>query len=209
MTLPRQLLSHMRNVAGFTMIELLVVISVIGILAVAVLSSINPIEQINKGRDTRTRSDAAQLINAVDRYFSIHEEYPWNTETADWAGADVVDDYETGIGFYEDEAVTFPGSTTTLSSWEWINILETTAEVKAGFVNRLTTDDNVDYVIYKPDTANATMYICFPPSSNAFDQEASARCTGGSIDDDVQSIACPANCDDSFTDNNACLVCLP
>ena len=50
---------------GFTMIELLVVISVIGILATAVLSSINPIEQINKGRDTRTRSDAAQLIKVL------------------------------------------------------------------------------------------------------------------------------------------------
>src|SRR5690606_2962307 len=69
--------SKMRT-AGFTMIELLVVIAVIGVLAVAVLSSINPIEQINKGRDTRTRSDAAQLINAIDRYFAVHELYPWN-----------------------------------------------------------------------------------------------------------------------------------
>ncbi len=209
MTLPRKLLSQMRSVAGFTMIELLVVISVIGILAVAVLSSINPIEQINKGRDTRTRSDAAQLINAVDRYFSIHEEYPWNTATADWAGADVVDDYEDPIGFDETGAASFPGGTNTISSWEWINILETTAEVKSGFVNRLTTDDKVEYVIYKPGTANATMYVCFAPSSNAFDQEASSRCTNGGVDDDVEAISCPANCDDSFTDTNACLVCLP
>lgn len=59
--------------AGFTMIELLVVISVIGILSVAVISSINPIEQINKGRDTRKRSNAAQLINALDRFYAINE----------------------------------------------------------------------------------------------------------------------------------------
>ncbi len=209
MKLPKNILSHFQNTAGFTMIELLVVISVIGVLAVAVLSSINPIEQINKGRDTRTRSDAAQLINAVDRYFSIHEEYPWNTDTADWTGADVIDDYEDPIGFDEIGTASFPGGTTTLGTWNWINILETTAEVKAGFVDRLVTDDNVDYVIYKSGSANATMYICFPPSSNAFDQEASARCSGGSIDDDVEPIACPANCADSFTDTNSCLVCLP
>jgi prepilin-type N-terminal cleavage/methylation domain-containing protein len=72
---------------GFTLIELLVVISVIGVLAVAVLSSINPIEQINKGRDTGARSDAAQLINAVDRYYATQELFPWNnTHTA--CGAD-------------------------------------------------------------------------------------------------------------------------
>jgi prepilin-type N-terminal cleavage/methylation domain-containing protein len=59
---------------GFTMIELLVVIAIIGVLAVAVLSSINPIEQINKGRDTRARSDAAELLAASERYFTTSEQ---------------------------------------------------------------------------------------------------------------------------------------
>ena len=45
---------------GFTMIELLIVITILGILAVAVLSAINPIEQINRGRDTGRQSDAEQ-----------------------------------------------------------------------------------------------------------------------------------------------------
>jgi prepilin-type N-terminal cleavage/methylation domain-containing protein len=74
--------------AGFTMIELLVVIAVIGVLAVAVLSSINPIEQINKGRDTDIGRCCA-TINAIDRYYAIHEIYPWNDAIQHVAGCGV------------------------------------------------------------------------------------------------------------------------
>ncbi len=63
---------------GFTLIELLVVITLIGILAVAVLSAINPIEQINKARDAGKRADASQLISALDRYFASNLKFPWN-----------------------------------------------------------------------------------------------------------------------------------
>src|SRR3990167_838952 len=64
---------------GFTLIELLIVIAVLGILAVAVLAAINPIEQINRSRDTGSRSDAEQLISAIDRYYATNGYYPWMT----------------------------------------------------------------------------------------------------------------------------------
>lgn len=202
-------LNALRQQAGFTMIELLVVISVIGVLAVAVLSSLNPIEQINKGRDTRTQSDAAQLINALDRYFAIQEEYPWNTQTDDWDAGSVVTDYESEVYFDEAGTSSVPTNGTNLDSWDWMIVLQDTAEVKAGFVNRLTSDENVDYVLYKPPGANATVHVCFFPSSNAFDQEASARCNEDGVDDDIVAVSCPAGCADDFTDETQCLVCLP
>src|SRR3989344_2411586 len=93
----------MRRIVGFTMIELLVVIAVIGVLAVAVLSSINPVEQINKGRDTRVRSNAAQMLNAVDRYYAIQEIYPWNDATY-MGGADTL------------PSVAFPGAICTATT---------------------------------------------------------------------------------------------
>ncbi|MFC1727234.1 type II secretion system protein [Patescibacteria group bacterium] len=59
---------------GFTLIEMLIVIAVIGILAIAVLSAINPVEQTRKARDARRRSNAAELLNAIERYYTTFEE---------------------------------------------------------------------------------------------------------------------------------------
>lgn len=71
---------------GFTLIELLIVIAVIGILATAVLSAINPIEQIKKGQDTGKRSDAAEFLNAVERYYATFQCYPWARVAAGCTG---------------------------------------------------------------------------------------------------------------------------
>lgn len=190
--------------AGFTMIELLVVIAVIGVLAVAVLSSINPIEQINKGRDTRTQSDSAQLINAVDRYFSIAEEYPWNTTTATYDAGALENDYEARAVFDE----TGLASDDNLTDWTWSDILVTNNEVKAGFVNRLESDDRVEYYIEKDDGTNATMFMCFLPSSNAFKDQALEACQGTLDGDFPQAIACPDSCRVSG-DKDTCMICLP
>lgn len=62
---------------GFTLIELLIVIAIIGILAVAILSAINPVEQIAKANDSAKKSDAAEYLNAVERYYATFQCYPW------------------------------------------------------------------------------------------------------------------------------------
>lgn len=183
---------------GFTMIELLVVISVIGILAVAVLSSINPIEQINKGRDTRTRSDAAQLINAVDRYFSIQESYPWNDANgAEWTPAAGYDEYP--------EAFTFAGGDA--AAWGWVQILSSVEEVKPGFLTRLINDDQI--VVFKPVGSNETMYACFKPASNSFKREAATNCDAsvGVTPAGQGSITTCATTDGTVSEDN--YICLP
>lgn len=186
--------SLQRDNRGFTMIELLVVIAVIGVLAVAVLSSINPIEQINKGRDTRTRSDAAQLINAVDRFFAIHEVYPWNLASEDGTTFVPAADADE----YVDEFEHIPTDT-----FGWLERLVSTAEVKEGFTNRIENEDL--YYIYKGSGSNETMYVCFEPTSQAFKLEAETNCTDGTTPADL-----------SFPGRDACgdaaeedLICLP
>ena len=63
---------------GFTLIELLIVIVIIGVLATTVLSAINPIEQIKKAQDAGKRSDSAEILNALERYYTAFQAYPWN-----------------------------------------------------------------------------------------------------------------------------------
>ncbi len=81
---------------GFTMIELLIVITILGILAVAVLSAINPIEQINRGRDTGSQSDAEQLLSSIDRYNAFQGYYPWQYSADDLDVSMMVETYGEG-----------------------------------------------------------------------------------------------------------------
>jgi prepilin-type N-terminal cleavage/methylation domain-containing protein len=62
---------------AFTLVELLIVIALIAILSVAVLATINPIEQANKARDSRVQNDAAEVMNAYERYYASNNKYPW------------------------------------------------------------------------------------------------------------------------------------
>ncbi|MBA3723702.1 MAG: prepilin-type N-terminal cleavage/methylation domain-containing protein [Candidatus Levybacteria bacterium] len=53
---------------GFTLIELLVVIGIIGVLAAVVLTAINPLEQLARGRDAGEKTAISQLSRSVEAY---------------------------------------------------------------------------------------------------------------------------------------------
>ena len=53
---------------GFTLIEMLIVVALLGVLAVVFLSAINPIHQVNKARDTRRSSDLGQYRNSLENF---------------------------------------------------------------------------------------------------------------------------------------------
>lgn len=61
---------------GVTLIELVIVISFIGMLAVFVAGVIIPSLQIAKGRDARRKADLQKLKNPLDDYYNDKECYP-------------------------------------------------------------------------------------------------------------------------------------
>ncbi|MFH2085830.1 MAG: type II secretion system protein [bacterium] len=200
---------------GFTMIELLIVIAVLGILAVAVLAAINPIEQINRGRDTGSRSDAEQLISAIDRYYASKGYYPWmigansiNTSTST----------ATPPVFVElDGAATVGGD-----GEDMLANLSTggASELKATFVSRVEDPATNRLSIFNDGVSSSSTYVCFVPKSSAFRNEAWERCgtdehdgLDPSLPGDFPAAACPdtntcasAETADAATD---CYVCLP
>lgn len=160
------------SAAGFTMIELLIVIAILGILAVAVLSALNPIEQINRGRDTGSRSDAEQLLNAIERYQAFQGAYPWQTGPGDTANA--------GIAWqaFDDTIADTAGvpcpvyqklSESTVAGCTGVD------ELKVSFFNRIFSGSYNPLFIYNAGGQGDSTYVCFAPTSQAFITEAMNR----------------------------------
>lgn len=182
-----------RRAAGFTMIELLIVITILGILAVAVLSAINPIEQINRGRDTSSQSDAEQMINAVERYNALQGFYPWVTSQNSSfelpaGGASLL---QITSLWNDAGAPTACGVLEKLGSSTTVGCIGTN-ELKSSFTNRITQDSSRDVFIYNKGGTGDSTYVCFLPQSSAFKQQAKTRCgdnTGMGLPGDLDQVA--------------------
>lgn len=175
---------------GFTLIELLIVIAVLGILAVAVLAAINPIEQINRSRDTGSRSDAEQLIGAIDRYYASKGYYPWVTNPTDDATL-----VWTQVGTAWSDGT--EGVLAKLSA-------AGTEEVKQSFTTRISDSGYNTLQVFNGGGPGDSTYICFLPKSGSFQTDSGDRCTNGTPSD-YPAEACAAGCQAAKT----CYSCLP
>jgi len=173
---------------GFTMIELLIVIAVLGILAVAVLAAINPIEQINRGRDTGSRSDAEQLLSAIDRFYASQGYYPWRT---------AADDLEADGSAPIDAAAFTPVDMEFVDTAAAAVLTKLsdggTAELKESFVNRIVDSGYNSLQVYNQGGQGDSTYVCFVPKSGSFLEEAEARCggTGATFGEDLPDDLAP------------------
>jgi general secretion pathway protein G len=64
------------SIAGFTLVELLIVLAIIGILTGFLLSNFSNTRQ--RARDTQRKSDLYKIQSAVERYFADNGSYPQN-----------------------------------------------------------------------------------------------------------------------------------
>jgi general secretion pathway protein G len=70
-----------RNIAlpGFTLIEILVAIAIIGVIAASTLAIIDPLAQIRKAHDAQRKSDLGQVQRALEIYYQDKGFYPDST----------------------------------------------------------------------------------------------------------------------------------
>jgi len=171
-----------KKTSGFTLIELLVVIALIGILAVAVLSALDPIEQTNKAKDAKMQADSSQLVSAIDRFYAANFYFPWTVyESGTYDSNDALFGaavYAQGVGIcgilsgLEIDLTGFPtvsaaGAGGCLDD----GLLIVAQELKAGFGNRDYFSSRVGGVGYDKtlwlfkDDGETVNYICFKPSA--------------------------------------------
>jgi prepilin-type N-terminal cleavage/methylation domain-containing protein len=154
---------------GFTLVELLIVIALIAILSVAVLATINPIEQTNKARDTKMQNDAAEVLGAVERYYASQNAYPWNlvgqtvTSNVDFVATGL----NPGFGILAPAA---PGSSTPDFSQGKYGELISTSELKGSFAGKAPFQSSVlpedNFYLYHSGSTGSN-YVCYLPKALA------------------------------------------
>lgn len=185
---------------GFTMIELLIVIAILGILAVTILSAVNPVEQIGRSRDSTSKSDAEQLLNAIDHFNASRGLWPWQDTTTD-----------PGQVVFGAVTSAFPaGSSCTMLKNLGADSSDAacpgTDELKAAFISRVTdAGTNVLYVGYNGRTGDS-IYICYNPQSISFKEEANERCKNPPSD--YPALAC-GRCPTTSLGKHTNCICLP
>lgn len=84
----------MKN-SGFTLVELMVVIGIIGIFSSFLIATLNPFEQFKKANDTSRKNDLSQMQRAFEAYYQDFQRYPesanykivYNSTTLEWGNA--------------------------------------------------------------------------------------------------------------------------
>lgn len=67
-------MKHNTNQKGFTLIEVLIVVGIIGLLASVVLSGLGSVR--SRGRDARRAADLRQVQQGLELYYTRFQEYP-------------------------------------------------------------------------------------------------------------------------------------
>lgn len=137
--------THSVQRKGFTLIELLIVIALLGALAVGLLATIDPFEQLKKGRDTSQRNTLSELYDAMLRYYSIKGFFPWNDATTVTLTSGPV----------------YPAFHSSLTE------LVSVGELKNKFEDLAGTGNLNKMYIYS-DTSGTQAAVCFMPESKSF-----------------------------------------
>lgn len=70
------LTSHFSSPKGFTLVEMVIVVALVGAVATALIVGVNPLDQLRKSNDADRKNDLAQLQRALELYYQDNGSYP-------------------------------------------------------------------------------------------------------------------------------------
>lgn len=159
---------------GFTLVELLIVIALIAILSVAVLATINPIEQANKARDSAQQNDAAEILNAYERYYANSQKYPWMmySDNLGVGNSVVLTSRKAGFGIcYSPKTNSSSIDGTCNFSGTLLGDLINADELKASFAGKKpfqSSSEDDQLVVYKEGgSSSGSIYVCYVPRAKS------------------------------------------
>ena len=167
---------------GFTLVELLIVIGILGILAIGLLAALDPVEQLRRGRDTSRMSVAKEVLGAMQRYYALQNAYP---------------------GVYDDTGAVAANNLSSIGGT--FTDLITAGELKTGYNTTLpttTTAGTHAVQVYKQsDVTGGNIIVCFDPESKgvSIDQQ-------NTIYDNAAGATAGAGCP-STVGTNTCFWC--
>lgn len=142
--------------------ELLIVIGVLGILAAGLLAAIDPFEQLKKAKDNNNRSATIELLQALQRYYANHGDFPWNMPaySNNICGKGVSQNLE-GFGYITTSAMSIqnPRFAECL-----ITVLTEDGELKSTYIQGL---GGVDIYVGSDPQDRSDVTVCFEPKSKS------------------------------------------
>lgn len=151
---------------GFTLIELLVVIGVLGIMAAALVATIDPVEQIRKAQDSNVKNASVEYLNAIVRYYATHQYYPWDPTLSTNATCKTVPSATlvAGVAIYSNDNSAIDSCLTALIDEK---------ELKSGFSSDV---NNITKKIYVSQaTPGGDISVCFLPTSQSQQVDAGTK----------------------------------
>ena len=103
-----------KNMEGFTLLELLIVIAILAILSAVLILILNPAETMKKSRDTQRMSDLSTMKTAIGLYMTNVSSPDLSTDLTDNARC-IGGTGDDSVFYSSDEAITDTGVNTAMS----------------------------------------------------------------------------------------------